>query len=250
MSSNRSVQAAQRRRAVPNEAPPSSRGPQPSINSSQMFARQAQANQQNLANQNNINNIGKMTLPQAITLITLRIGSLESKMQNLSNNQPYYSSNEDGLIAIDKSILDSILNRLESVEKRSSNSSSGNSTTPEINLVKQQMESIKQTIIQNKTVFVNMGKENKDLKFQIENMKTELFETKEMLNSLQNIALENSQKILNFTLNGVDYLSNEENFDNQNEITYDEVSDQFSEMNLKQFSENEFSEYDIINNNP
>ena len=38
MSANRSVQAAQRRRAGPPEPATPGRGPQPSINSSQMFA--------------------------------------------------------------------------------------------------------------------------------------------------------------------------------------------------------------------
>ena len=38
MSANRSVQAAQRRRAGPPEPAAPGRGPQPSINSSQMFA--------------------------------------------------------------------------------------------------------------------------------------------------------------------------------------------------------------------
>lgn len=43
MSANRSVQAAQRRRAGPTNAEPAipGRGPQPSINSAQMFANQS-----------------------------------------------------------------------------------------------------------------------------------------------------------------------------------------------------------------
>ena len=47
MSANRSVQAAQRRRAGPTNSEPGipGRGPQPSINSAQMFANQARPGQ-------------------------------------------------------------------------------------------------------------------------------------------------------------------------------------------------------------
>ena len=46
MSANRSVQAAQRRRAGGPEPAAPGRGPQPSINSSQMFSGQGQQQQQ------------------------------------------------------------------------------------------------------------------------------------------------------------------------------------------------------------
>jgi hypothetical protein len=78
------------------------RGPQPSINSSQMFARQGQVpsgrlagqhasmQQQNMQKQNyqqqqqqvqadKLSSVSKMTIPQAITLITLRLGAVEIK---------------------------------------------------------------------------------------------------------------------------------------------------------------------------
>ena len=45
MSANRSVQAAQRRRAAPQDGGMPGRGPQPSINSAQMFANQAKPGQ-------------------------------------------------------------------------------------------------------------------------------------------------------------------------------------------------------------
>ena len=118
MSANRSVQAAQRRRSGPVETVPT-RGPQPSINSSQMFANQGRAPQRPSRQQqseNNIANIGKMTLPQAITLITLRLGSLESKVLNMnemSSQVMGQSINEEGMALIDQGVIDSIDSRLE-----------------------------------------------------------------------------------------------------------------------------------------
>ena len=136
MSANRSVQAAQRRRSGPVETV-STRGPQPSINSSQMFANQARTPQRQSRQQseNNIGNIGKMTLPQAITLITLRLGSLESKLMNMnemtsSGLNMSQGMNEENMALIDQGIIDSIASRLESLEKRSTSTSS-----PEVNLI-------------------------------------------------------------------------------------------------------------------
>jgi hypothetical protein len=105
MSANRSVQAAQRRRAGPTSEPGiPGRGPQPSINSAQLFANQARPGQgpsmptgrlagqqaemqqkqqmQQMQQQKTegISSVSKMTIPQAITLITLRLGALESKI--------------------------------------------------------------------------------------------------------------------------------------------------------------------------
>lgn len=220
MSANRSVQAAQRRRAGPIETVPT-RGPQPSINSSQMFANQSRSGQrpvrQQPQNENNIGNIGKMTLPQAITLITLRLGSLESKIFNM--NEMYspgqnMSQQEEGMALIDQSIVDSIVTRLESLEKRSTTTSS-----PEVNLLKQQIETLKQNIVQNKAISV---KENKDLKLELDNLKQELFQTKELLNSIQNITMENNGKIMELSMN----FYTEENLDEIDNEQVDEYQDQ------------------------
>jgi hypothetical protein len=240
MSANRSVQAAQRRRSGPVETVPT-RGPQPSINSSQMFANQGRAPQRPSRQQqseNNIANIGKMTLPQAITLITLRLGSLESKVLNMnemSSQVMGQSINEEGMALIDQGVIDSIASRLESLEKRSTTTS-----TPEVNLLKQNIETLKQTIIQNKTI---SSKENKDLKLEIDNLKQELFQTKELLSSIQNITMENNGKIMEMSMN----FYTEENFeemdnDNIDELQDDEyVNNEIVGINLKQVIEGEIN---------
>jgi hypothetical protein len=225
MSANRSIQAAQRRRAGPTNAEPAipGRGPQPSINSAQMFANQAKpgsgpnmptgrlAGQQAAAAQKQqmqqqqqqtkaegLSSVSKMTVPQAITLITLRLGAVESKLIHMQESgglgNHYDVDGNENMVLIDKSVINSITSRLESLEKRAG----GNSSGPETNLLKQQVETIKQSVIQTKSV---LAKENKDLKTMIGNLTTELNETKELLQALQNLTMDNSQKLMSISFN-------------------------------------------------
>ena len=151
MSGNRSVQAAQRRRAGGPEPAAPGRGPQPSINSSQMFASQgqsqpsqgqsqprsgqvpsgrlagqhAQLQQQQMQQQqmsdsqqaSGIAGISKMTFAQAVTLITLRLGKVETQLYQMSNDSmsnthngmfnPEMEEGNENMVLIDKSIIDS-----------------------------------------------------------------------------------------------------------------------------------------------
>lgn len=238
MSANRSVQAAQRRRTGPTESVPV-RGPQPSINSSQMFSSQSRQGQRpvqrqqqsvpNMENSGSIGNIGKMTLPQAITLITLRLGSLESKIFNMNEMMGPGMNNvvgQENMSLIDQDVITSIVNRLESLEKRSSSS---NIPSPEINLIKQQIETLKQTIVQTKTTNAAVVKENKELKLEIENLKQELNINKELLNSIQSITMENNTKIMELSMN----CFNELEMDNiENDNSYNENIDELQDSHL------------------
>lgn len=198
--SNRGVQSAQRRRAGPTNAEPAipGRGPQPSINSSKIFTGQKQQQQQP-SKQDNSNNLSKITIAQAITLITLRLGSVETKLMHMQENGGFSNSYQlDGqtdVSLIDKSVIESITSRLESLEKRSTNNSTSG---PEINLLKQQFETIKQAVIKTNSVTSTLAKDNRDLKSQVENLKQDLHETKELLNALQNLTMENNNKLLAF----------------------------------------------------
>ena len=233
MSANRSVQAAQRRRAGPTSEPGiPGRGPQPSINSAQLIANQARPGQgpsmptgrlagqqaemqqkqqmQQMQQQKTegISSVSKMTIPQAITLITLRLGAVESKIINLSSlqdssSQPQtHSVSMDGedMVLIDKSVLQSITSRLESLEKRSG-STTGSASGPEMNLLKQQFETVKLAVVQTKSATTTVAKESKDLKIQVDSLKTELSETKELLTALQNLTMDNTQKIMDISSN-------------------------------------------------
>jgi len=271
MSVNRSVQAAQRRRAGPtnNEPLVPGRTPQPSINSAQLFANQArsgpgphiptgrlagqheamlqqQKQQQMGQKQSNdkLSSVSKMTIPQAITLITLRLGALESKLLQMPEGA---TINMDKDLDVDTSLLQSVMSRLESLEKRSV-PTSGNVSTPELNLIKQQLDTIKQVVIQTKSSTANLVKENILLKSQMDHFKKELFESKELLESLQKITLENSENILNLSIKPTDEYNidfNEQNVDFQNdEFQNDEF--QNDEFQNDEFQNDEFQNDEII----
>ena len=284
MSANRSVQAAQRRRAGPPEPATPSRGPQPSINSSQMFAagqqqqrmgpgsgqvsgrlagqnaalaqkqmmdqmKQSQQQQQQSAGLSNIN---KMTLPQAITLITLRLGKVETQLFNsLDSGSNSGFTGDDDHILVDKSVIQSLISRIDALEKKPSagaGSGSGASFNQDIALLKQQFETIKPIVVQSKTA-------NNALKQQIESLKTELVETKELVIVLQNLTMDNSNKILAFnSIYGMNDSSEQEQELLEEELLEEELEEDLEEdfeafeaseeivgTNLKELIEQEFN---------
>lgn len=102
---------------------------------------------------------------------------------------------QENMVLIERAVIESITNRLESLERRSTTTGS----SPELALIKQQMETFRQSIVQTKGT---VSKENKELKSQMDTLKQELTETKEMLSALQNLTMDNSQKLLAFSLEG------------------------------------------------
>lgn len=224
MSANRSVQAAQRRRAGPTDAGVGAprKSPQPSINSSQMFAGQTPGRlqqqqqvpiQQKQEQPEKLSTVSKMTIPQAITLITLRLGAVESKLLNMPEMHSINSNSTDN----DSENMKTIMLRLESLEKRS-----GTGITPELNLLKQQFEVMKQSVVQTKGSSATLIKENVSLKSQIENLRKELIETKELLSTIQNLTINNSQQILDLSK---DVYPDNFNENNDTEGTVDELTD-------------------------
>jgi hypothetical protein len=276
MSVNRSVQAAQRRRAGPSNNEPSipGRTPQPSINSAQMFANQSKsgsgpnipvgrlAGQQEAMNQkqgqasDKLSSVSKMTIAQAITLITLRLGAVETKLLNMPESS---SINISGETSVEPFLFQSVVSRLETLEKRST-STSGTASTPELNLFKQQLETIKQAVVQNKNSNANLIKENNLLKTQIDELKTQLLDMKVLLESLEKVTFENSQQILDLDLsmktttdeyNGEFTEFNDQNIENldglqNDELQNDELQNDELEENLSYDNEqNEFIGTDL-----
>ena len=279
MSANRSVQAAQRRRAGPTSEPGiPGRGPQPSINSAQMFANQSrpgsgpniptgrlagqqaamqqsamqqQSYQQSQQEQKNdkLSSVSKMTIAQAITLITLRLGAVESKL--LHSPDDIESIAEKARIeALENAKSTEIKNvdEKEKIEKRSS-SSNGSVSTPELNLLKQQFESVKQAVIQSKGSTTSLAKENVALKTQMDNLRKELTETKELLTALQNLTMDNSKKILDLSIgSNVEYEDtndlNDLNVTNLDELEnsgFENLQDEIIGVDLKQMIESELN---------
>lgn len=269
MSTNRSVQAAQRRRAGPTNSEPGipGRGPQPSINSAQMFANQARpgsgpniptgrlagqqaAMQQQQMQQRNdkLSSVSKMTITQAITLITLRLGAIESKIMHMPEGGQGISF--DGESGFDAGFLQSIMTRLETLEKHQV-TTTGSVSSPELNVLKQQFETVKQVAVQSKTSTVILAKENVALKTQFENLRKELTETKELVSVLQNLTMDNNQKILDLSIyTNMEY---EGNFTSlQNEANMEQLGDEtttaeFTELENLQHDneENEIIETDL-----
>jgi hypothetical protein len=132
MSSSRSIAAARNRRA--GDPAPTSR-PGTSIAAQPAFSQQTQT-KRSVTAQNSTPNVpvntinAKLTVSDAIGLITLRLGRIEQFIQtaeheggiNMGSNIP------NNAHLIDKSVINSIVNRLDSLEKKEKESS-GNQQT-------------------------------------------------------------------------------------------------------------------------
>ena len=202
MSSSRSVAAAQRRRAGPTVETPT-RGPNTSIGSSQVFnqnqnqqqqqgmrpgttgrlaGQQAAVNQQQYLQGNQSNqgsepsgglNPLKMSIPQAITLVSLRLGKLENQIQNLEGLSLGESSPLQQ--SYDSEVIETILQRLDNLEQK----------TNEISALKQQLDVLKPAVISVKNTSNGALKDVSVLKTSIEQMKSELNATKVVIDDLQ-----------------------------------------------------------------
>ena len=221
MSQNRAVQAAQRRRAGGPEPAAPGRGPQPSINSSQMFSQpqgqqgqqvrpgtsgrlagqQAQLQQQQMQQQmkqqmqepkdQGLASVNRMTLAQAITLITLRLGKVETHLHE--QDQSHFANP-----GLDSGIIDVIMSRLEALESQgpassSTNTSSTSASSLEVTALKQNIEVLKNAVSQSKSAVVGLTNEHKALKNEVEALKSELA-------ALQSMTMENNQQIMQLSL--------------------------------------------------
>jgi hypothetical protein len=237
-----SIAAAQRRRAGPPDSGRPGGGPKPSINSASAFnqaqrpnmptgrlagqhaaQQQAQDRQQYAANQKANNSLvdesgnSKITVAQAITLITLRLGKLETAFYQIQmhlNEGGLPSSNinnefGDNVKLVDNSVIESIIARLESLEKRGTVSSSSNT---DVSALKQQVDLIKPSVITLKNASLSNTKDIKELNGQL----TSLFEEMNVLRG----ELSGLQGVVNEFTNGqleMEY-SDDNNGDGQEEL--------------------------------
>jgi len=193
MSSSRSVAAAQRRRAGPTNEAPATRGPSTSINSSQVFnqpqgmrpgttgrlaGQHAAVSQQQHLQGTQIQPSAepgltplKMSIPQAITLVSLRLGKLENQIQNLEG----LSLGESSTTQYDADVINVILQRLDNLENK----------TNEISALKQQLDLLKPAVVSVKNISSGAVKDISVLKMSIEQIKTELTATKITVDDLQ-----------------------------------------------------------------
>lgn len=146
MSSSRSIAAARNRRA--GDPPSTNNRPGTSINSQPAFSSQTKSQtqskfQQNVTVQNSTPNVpvsstSKLTISDAIGLITLRLGRVEQILQDAEHNGGLsVSSNvQDNAHLIDKSVINSIVNRLDALEKKEKESSGNTKFDTEIRTIK------------------------------------------------------------------------------------------------------------------
>jgi hypothetical protein len=137
MSSSRSIAAARSRRSA--ETPPQNTGrPVTSIASHSAFVPQPQMNQANNVrgggkplNSNGLP-FSKLSVSDAIGLITLRLGRVEQFMtESVQNPDLINRSIPENSKIIDNSVLTSMINRLDSLEKRESSSNNEQMTKME-----------------------------------------------------------------------------------------------------------------------
>ena len=134
MSSSRSIAAARNRRA--GEQAPTSR-PGTSISGQPAFSQQQQQSKRSATAQNSTPNVpvtannAKLTISDAIGLITLRLGRVEQIIMEAEHNGGFTggSSIPDNTHLVDKSVINSIVNRLDSLEKKEKDSSNNQQTS-------------------------------------------------------------------------------------------------------------------------
>lgn len=222
MSQNRAVASAQKRRNAPMEYPPQQpKGPNTSIHSSQVFSQQPQQGsipgkgmkpqQYQQQSVDNSPKVSQMTIPQAITLITLRLGKVESQLQRLNLEKPDYDesfleSTTENASFVDKSLIQSIISRLESLEKRGTGTSStGLNSNTDVQNLKSQLEALKPIVSATKNLSVTQKKEIVDLKNEVESLKN-------VISNLQQQTDETTQKVI--TLETAYALNNDLSLDN------------------------------------
>jgi hypothetical protein len=222
MSTRRNTTAVPNRR-IPTEALRTNT-PNTSINSAQIFngqsangrlagqhaafAQQQLQQQQYAQNSASLQNDNselptRMTIAQAITLITLRLGKVETHIYELLYNQQEMGLNggisETGdVVMIEKGVLNSILSRLDALETKTESSQGNTPSTAEFTILKQNVESLKPALVQTKTALTNTAKETKK---QIMLFRSELNETRDALAALHALTMENNQAILMMGVN-------------------------------------------------
>jgi hypothetical protein len=139
MSSSRSIAAARNRRAGEQQQQPQLNRPGTSIAAQPAFTQQQQGKRNVTAsNSNSTPNVpvtgttnAKLSISDAIGLITLRLGRVEQILIDSEYNRSISSGSSipDNTHLVDKSVINSIVNRLDSLEKKEKESSGSQQTS-------------------------------------------------------------------------------------------------------------------------
>ena len=195
MSSSRSIAAARNRRAGGDPAPISRPGT--SISAQPAFSQQQQQQQQgkrSVTAQNSTPNVpvnatnAKLTISDAIGLITLRLGRVEQIMMDAEHNGGFTSGSSipDNAHLVDKSVINSIVNRLDSLEKKEKESSSNQQTSK----LEAELRDIKDLLMSQMVKYEKFTLETDKRFLDIDEAFIELEKEQETLNSSDNLLTE------------------------------------------------------------
>lgn len=168
MSSSRSIAAARNRRAgdsaIQTKMP--TKQPSTSINSQRAFAPQPNYgnNANEIASSNNKLPFAKLTVSDAVGLITLRLGKVEQYLIDLQNSEGTSSSSNTNDKGIDNSVITTIVNRLDALEKKNLNNNQDIITnlTKEMATIKQSIQSLNRNM---ETMKVGFNNKFSDIEF-------------------------------------------------------------------------------------
>lgn len=211
MSSSRSIAAARARRAGDNVPPVSGNRPITSIGSQAAFANQmpqqpsnARVSRGPMTSQNQYKQppqyqqppqqqqglpFNKLSISDAIGLVTLRLGRVEQFMIDIENGEHNISGKSsipENSKIIDNSVLTSIINRLDSLEKREIGNTNSDSSisSEELTKLNEEIKNLKESVTQLNDGVVKqsltIAKHNEQM-FRIER---DTVETKDMLKTL------------------------------------------------------------------
>ena len=215
MSSSRSIAAARNRRA--GEQAPTSR-PGTSIAAQPAFSQQPQPQSKrnvtassstpnvpvtNTSANSNANANSKLTISDAIGLITLRLGRVEQIIMEAEHNGGFSTSTNipDNAHLIDKSVINSIVNRLDSLEKKEKDSSNNQQT----NKLESEIRDIKDLLMSQIIKYEKFTLETNKRFDDVDEAFVEVEKQQEVLNScntslLANVDVSNTDTVLDETI--------------------------------------------------
>lgn len=219
MSSSRSIQAARNRRAGDSRLQTSSniaKKPTTSINSQRVFSGQmAQNNNMGSNEPTQVSSNGlpfnKLTISDAIGLITLRLGKVEQYLMDFQHNDKTSGTSEPSSTGIDTTIFNNLVKRIDDLENNSKVTNLEKSNNTLINEIK----SLK--------VQINKIQNELNLKISdIENAFIELEKNIDVLSAEVNTEANENDEIL------VSSVENELNVEDGNETEEQNVSEELN----------------------
>ena len=153
----------------------------------------------------------KLSISDAIGLITLRLGRVEGIVQTIQsspNDPTTFNGGDDNSALIDKTVFDSIVKRLEMLEKRPIVAAPVSTTISSPSPIPTAIPNFIQ-LLQNYVTLDRYTKEMKEVKEvkeskeskEISELKTEIAELKDMLMKLQSFTMETNNKLVNVIFN-------------------------------------------------